>query len=337
MHEEYLNIERISLKHEISYPQTGLVIADEKVVKLYPDLFFTDASLPTLYLRAGERQKSWNQCLKVYDFLAEHQASREDIIHVFGGGTACDLAAFAISTFKRGCRLYLYPTTLLAMVDAAIGGKTGINYLGFKNYIGSFYPAERIFIYPPFLQSLATAELRQGYAEMLKCSMLNEDLLLPELDRIFPPRDQLILDYARYKMGICAQDPYDNNQRQLLNFGHTFGHALESFSNYKIKHGDAIVLGMYIACEYSFVEELSSAEEWEQYRDWISQYPIPKAALSFLSDTALSDMLPQMLQDKKWDNQLRLVVPVHGEIKIIEVEIQADQADKQRKNNAHPA
>lgn len=324
MNTKYLNIERISLESEISFPKSGFVICDAKLAKLYPQLFSSEPTLPTLYLKAGEPSKNWNQCLKVYDFLTEHQASREDIIHVFGGGTVCDLAAYAVSTFKRGCRLYLYPSTLLAMVDAAIGGKTGINYLNFKNFIGSFYPAERIIIFPAFLQSLATSELRQGYAEMLKCTMLNENLLLPELDRIFPPRDQLILDYARFKMSICAKDPYDKKQRQLLNFGHCFGHALESFSNYKIKHGDAVVLGMYIACEYSFEEDLSSSEEWDQYRVWISQYPIPKAALKFLSETSLMDMLPKMMQDKKRGKHLRLVLPVHGKIKVIEAEIQAD-------------
>jgi 3-dehydroquinate synthetase len=337
MNAEYLSTDRLELVERLSPPRAGVIICDVKLQQLYPDLFAAHQAPPTLALKAGERHKNWKQCQAIYSFLSENKVCREDIVHVFGGGTITDLAAFAVSTFKRGCRLHLYPTTLMGMIDAAIGGKTGFNQLGFKNHIGCFYPAERIVIHTPFLQSLPKAELRQGYAEMLKYTMLNEQLLLPDLSRIFPPRDQLILDHARYKMQICASDPHDHDQRQILNFGHTFGHALEALSGFKIKHGDAVVLGMYIACEYSFEAELSSFEEWEQYRDWILQYPIPQAALRFLAETSLADMLPKLQQDKKTGKQLRLVLPIHGQIKLIDVKIQPKQRNRPGKNNANPA
>lgn len=320
MNTEYLIADSVKLAATFQYPSSGAILCDARLLKLYPDYFAGDQPLPTLALKAGENSKSFNQCLKIYEFLSEHKIGRQDTIHVLGGGTISDLAAYAVSTFKRGCRLILYPSTLLGMVDAAIGGKTGINHLGYKNYLGSFYPAEQIIIHTPFLKSLPKAELRQGYAEMLKYSLLSEDLVLPDFGSPEMLEDEMILSFAEYKMQICAIDPYDQRERLLLNFGHSFGHALEAASQYKIKHGDAIVLGMNIACDFSFQEGLIEEEEWNAYRDWLSEYPIPAAALRFVDETPMESMMPFMLQDKKNGQGLRLILPTKDGIKVVELE-----------------
>lgn len=322
MNTEYLTEEHIELAPAFQYPSSGVILCDAKLLKLYPEYFNPETPLPTLALRAGERFKNLNQCLKVYEFLSENNIGRQDTIHVLGGGTISDLAAYAVSTFKRGCRLILYPSTLLAMVDAAIGGKTGVNHLGYKNYLGSFYPAEKIIIHTPFLGSLPKVELRQGFAEMLKYSLLSEDLLLPEFSSMDELEDDIILSFALYKMQVCAVDPYDRKERLLLNFGHSFGHALEAASQYKIKHGDAVVLGMFMACDYSYEEGLIDEEDWLAYRDWLSQYEVPAAALQFLTETPFDEMMPFILQDKKNGQELRLILPTQDRIKVVELTLQ---------------
>ncbi|MFA5667350.1 MAG: 3-dehydroquinate synthase family protein [Candidatus Cloacimonadaceae bacterium] len=318
MNTEYLNEDCLELAAEFQYPSSGVILCDAKLLKLYPEYFSSEKPLPTLALRAGERSKNLNQCLKIYEFLSEHGIGRQDAVQVLGGGTICDLAAYAVSTFKRGCRLILYPSTLLAMVDAAIGGKTGLNHLGFKNYLGSFYPAEKIILHSSFLESLPKTELRQGYAEMLKYSLLDEDLPLPEFDSMMPIRDETILRFARYKMQICAIDPYDRKERLLLNFGHSFGHALEAASQNKIKHGDAIVMGMIIACNYSYQEELIDEEDWLYYLEWLGQYEVTASALRFLEETPFENMLPFLRQDKKNSQGLSLILPTEDGIKVME-------------------
>lgn len=318
MNTEYLSEDSLELAATFQYPSEGVILCDARLLKLYPEYFSSENPLPILALRSGEKSKNLNQCLKIYEFLSEHGIGRQDAVQVFGGGTICDLAAYAVSTFKRGCRLILYPSTLLAMVDAAIGGKTGINHLGFKNYLGSFYPAEKIIIHSPFLKSLPKAELRQGFAEMLKYSILQEDLSLPEFDAKVPISDETILNFARYKMQICRVDPYDRKERLLLNFGHSFGHALEAASLHKIKHGDAIVLGMIIACNYSYQEDLIDEENWLYYLEWLDQYEVPASALRFLEETPFENMLPFLRQDKKNQQGLRLILPTEGGIEVVE-------------------
>ncbi|MCB5262804.1 MAG: 3-dehydroquinate synthase [Candidatus Cloacimonetes bacterium] len=321
MNTEYLRADSIELAAIFQYPASGVILCDARLLKLYPEYFGADKPLPTLALRAGESSKNMGQCLKIYEFLSENGVGRQDIVHVFGGGTISDLAAYAVSTFKRGCRLILYPSTLLAMIDAAIGGKTGLNHLGYKNYLGSFYPAEKIIIHSSFLKSLPKAELRQGFAEMLKYSLLADDLLLPELVSPELGEDDIILSFALYKMQVCAIDPYDRKERLMLNFGHSFGHALEAASQYKIKHGDAIVLGMSIACDFSFQQGLIEEEDWADYRDWLGQYPVPAAAMRFVDETPLEVMKPFLLQDKKNGQSLRLILPTEDGIKVVEATI----------------
>lgn len=324
MNTEYLKADSIEMAATIQYPSSGVILCDAKLRKLHPECFSSDEPLPTLALEAGEKSKTLSQCLKIYEFLSENAVGREDIIHVFGGGTICDLAAYAVSAFKRGCRLILYPSTLLAMIDAAIGGKTGVNHLGYKNFLGSFYPAEKIIIHTPFLKSLPKAELRQGFAEMMKYSLLCEDLVLSNFGNSRLLEDETILSFALYKMQVCALDPYDRKERLLLNFGHSFGHAIEAASQYKIKHGDAIVLGMNIACDFSFQEGLIEEEDWNAYRDWLSEYPMPAAALRFVDETPLENMMPFMLQDKKNRQGLRLILPTADGIKAVELTLEGD-------------
>ncbi len=328
MNSEHLNTKNIILPQKLDYPQDGVIIADRKVRRLYAQFFEATPARPLLELTAGERQKNQNNCQRVYSFLMEHNIGRNDIVHVFGGGTVCDLAAFAVGTFKRGCRLWLYPSTLLGMVDAAIGGKTGLNHKGIKNLIGSFYPAEKIIIHPPFLRSLPPKELRQGYAEMLKYTMLNPALPLPELKQLKSSPPQLLRLFVDYKMRICAADPYDQSERLLLNFGHSFGHALEAISRFQISHGDAIVMGMTIACDYAFDAGLIDEEQWTGLRHWLDQYKLPKSVLRLVDEIPEDALMTYMAHDKKNNGKLRLVLPVGDSFKVVGATLDAKERSK---------
>lgn len=315
MNQEYLNPENIEVIEDIVLPKGAYVIADEKVFALYKSHFET---CDVLLLKAGEKDKSLASVEKIWCYLSERGAGRDASIHVFGGGNISDIAAFAISTFKRGCGLILYPTTLMGMIDASIGGKTGFNYSGLKNHIGSFYPAEKIFLYHNFLESLPADEIRQGLAEMLKCKLLDSELPSFIMSTNETPEIDCILEYARYKIQICMIDPWDRAIRRLLNFGHSFGHALESLSGFELKHGDAVYLGMKLAARYSYDQGLLSQKGLDEYEMMLSGYPLPAKHLSYLDRYSSDELLPLLLQDKKSGSRLCLILPTDDGIRAFE-------------------
>jgi 3-dehydroquinate synthase len=227
------------------------IIMDEQVCKFHSDLVSLPFAPRLLLLPAGESSKTPETVKLIYDFLAECKAGRSTDVFVIGGGTVTDTAAFAVSTFKRGCRLTLIPSTLLGMIDAALGGKTAVNFPSFKNLIGSFYPAAQVIISPDFLLTLPDTELKNGLAEMLKLKLILPALSEPRFASSGYPEADQIMEYAHAKLHICASDLDDTGSRRLLNLGHTFGHALESYSNYAISHGEAVVWGIATAAKIS--------------------------------------------------------------------------------------
>lgn len=315
MNREHLSTESIQAVQEVALPKGSYVIADERVHELYPSYF---EECDTFLMQAGEEEKSLANVERIWSFLSERRVGRDTVIHVFGGGSISDIASFAVSCFKRGCRLVLYPTTLMGMIDASIGGKTGFNFGGFKNHIGSFYPAEMIAIHRPFLDSLPKDEIRQGIAEMLKCRLLDSELPPFAISDSEAPSEACILEYARYKMEICQSDPYDKGIRRLLNFGHSFGHALESLSGFELKHGDAVYLGMRLAMRYSYEQGLLSQEMYDQYEMALSGYPLPKPYHAYMDRYSTEELLPLLLQDKKSGSRLCLILPTDDGIRAFE-------------------
>lgn len=315
MNKEYLNPENIEIVEEIELPKGAYTIIDERVFALYKSHF---EACDVLLMQAGEEAKSLGAVEKIWRYLSKRGAGRDTTIHVIGGGSISDIAAFAISTFKRGCRLIIYPTTLMGMIDASIGGKTGFNYGGLKNHIGSFYPAEKILLHHAFLQSLPEDEIRQGLAEMLKCKLLDSELPAFIMSAKEVPEIDTILEYARYKMQICMIDPWDRAVRRLLNFGHSFGHALESLSGFELKHGDGVYLGMMLAVRYSHDQGLLSQQGLHEYEMMLSGYPLPEQYLSYLNRYSSDELLPLLLQDKKSGSRLCLILPTDEGIKAFE-------------------
>ena len=213
-----------------------------------------------LILGSGEPFKTIDSVLAICKAAIDSNAKRSAVFTGIGGGVITDMTAFAASIFKRGATCELVPTTLLSMVDAAIGGKTGCDFDSYKNMIGSFFPAQKIHIIPSFIQSLPENEYRSGMAEVVKTALLYSKELFgklaskPEIlqNRKDPLVEEMIKICVNAKAAVVEQDLTEKNIRMQLNLGHTFGHALETRAGLgKVSHGDAVAWGIARAAELS--------------------------------------------------------------------------------------
>ena len=232
-----------------------VVVMDENVEALSRQLSALSSQFPTLVLSVSEATKSLDTVQKIWDFLLAHRITRHGVLVCIGGGVLTDMGGFAAATYKRGITYINVPTTLLAMVDASTGGKTGFNYGGLKNAIGAFYEAEETIVCPAFLSSLPSREFLSGFAEMLKTGLLEQSqelwnqLLQYDLEQVQSPNiASLIASCIAVKERIVASDPKESGLRKALNLGHTFGHALEEIGMDNqpsaISHGYAVLYGM---------------------------------------------------------------------------------------------
>lgn len=210
-------------------------------------------------IKAGEKSKNYNTILEIYDFLIKNNADKNSILIAFGGGVVGDLSAFAAATYMRGIRYINLPTTLISQVDSCIGGKNGFNYGGIKNIIGSFYDPEFVYISVNFLKSLSREHFTNGLAEVIKYGLIGDKGLLMFLSKnskqiMEKENDKLlhiIKECLRIKSNVIKEDYKDIGKRNVLNFGHTIGHGIEIYSNYKILHGEAVALGILSALKLS--------------------------------------------------------------------------------------
>lgn len=217
---------------------------------------------------AGDDHKSLETVAHVWQALSTQKATRHSLLINVGGGMVTDLGGFAASTFKRGIRFINVPTTLLGAVDAAVGGKTGINFNGLKNEIGVIRAAEAVVLYPPFFQTLDYENLLSGWAEMMKHALLASpaawhETLTFSWDNIdYDQLGKMAEDSITIKETIVEQDPTEQNIRKSLNLGHTFGHAFESFSyttQHPLLHGFAVAFGLI--CELYLSHKKSNLSE----------------------------------------------------------------------------
>ncbi|MDY6379467.1 MAG: 3-dehydroquinate synthase [Bacteroidales bacterium] len=254
---------------------------------------------PVLWLEVTEENKSLETVSRIWDFLFEHAITRRGLLICIGGGALTDMGGFAAATYKRGMSYINVPTTLLAMIDAASGGKTGINYRGIKNSIGVFAAPRATILCPEWLSTLSPQQFLSGFAEMLKTGLIDgqalwNGLLQYDLDKMDTASlSPLIADCMAVKQRIVAQDPQENGIRKVLNFGHTFGHALER--KMQVPHGYAVLYGM-IAELYLSVTRLGCPRESLQQltRLMLQYYGKPQCKCS-----DRDQLLALMQQDKK--------------------------------------
>lgn len=273
-----------------------------------------------MVIEAGEAGKTPETLHRIWKALLEGGAGRQSRLFIVGGGTVTDSGGFAASTFRRGIPFIHIPTTLLAMADAAIGGKTAVNLGPLKNQAGTFAFPEAVIIHPPFLLTLPEEELLSGYAEMVKTAIVaDKDLFeaLLQMDANAMGRDKLveahggglIMKAALLKAGICVRDPFDRGSRQVLNFGHSVGHALESLYGSRgqlLRHGFAVAAGM--VCESFMAMQLAGLPAGQQRR--IEEYLLATFPAVDYSKEDLSEILHLMGYDKKNERGgLRLSLP----------------------------
>lgn len=208
-----------------------------------------------IVIPAGDTNKTIENLGRVWQLLTENGATRHSLLLNLGGGMVTDLGGFAAATFKRGISYINIPTTLLGAVDAAVGGKTGINFEGYKNEIGSFYPSEAVIISSDFFRTLDYAAILSGYAEMIKHALIHSaeewvKILTFSFDEVdYSKLNELVFRSVEIKRDVVEKDPYEKNTRKALNLGHTTAHAFESFAltnESPVPHGYAVAWGMIV-------------------------------------------------------------------------------------------
>jgi 3-dehydroquinate synthase len=237
-----------------------IIICDENTSeKCLSNLLFACETLTAaeiIELESGEKNKTIETCMQVWGALTDIGADKKSLIINLGGGAISDLGGFVASTYKRGIDFINIPTTLLSMVDASVGGKTGVDFEGIKNHIGVIYEPKGVFVNPIFLETLSERQIKNGYAEIIKIALIADFGFWKALKKIKNYKEfyteNIISKAIELKNIIVKKDLYETNLRKSLNFGHNVGHALESAlikQNKDILHGEAVAFGMIIESE----------------------------------------------------------------------------------------
>jgi len=298
-----------------------LIIADENTAYIAAKIS-DGVDYPCVILKSGEENKTWLSVETILAAANKAGLGRDGVFIAVGGGVIGDLAGFAASIYMRGCRFVLVSTTLLGMVDASVGGKTGFDFSGIKNLIGSFYPAQNVYMPLNVLSTLPQAEIKSGMAELIKTAILSGDDFLDELTPLAEKFNNVkeLLESAvlqkcvekavSYKGKIVSEDFRESGKRMLLNLGHTFGHALESSSGLgNISHGEAVAWGIIRACELGIALNITPQKRAEKIKKLILSFgyectcPHPAAG-------SKETLLNAMKSDKKKKSgSLTFIVP----------------------------
>ena len=304
------NLKNILKNNSINSSKYLLVI-DTKVPKKLVELTKKNLAAKTIIYRfaSSEKNKNFNKLNHILNILLKENFNRNDSIIAVGGGIVGDVAAFAASIFKRGLHLINIPSTLLAQVDSSIGGKTGINTKYGKNLIGSFYQPKIVISDVSFLRSLPKRELICGYGEILKHALIKNrklfNYLSKYLDKIIklesPFIEKAIYDSCSIKKEVVQKDEEEKNLRKILNFGHTFGHAYEAATGFskRLNHGEAVILGIKSASEFSFNKKKLSSKEFTLINQHINNLDNSLRVNKFFKNKDLNKIMNFMKSDKK--------------------------------------
>ncbi len=322
----------------------------DKLKEIFPDstfVFITNKTLETMceatiagwdkvlsfkryIIEDGEQYKNLDTWRSILDFLLESRLDRDTVIIAFGGGVVGDIAGFAASSFLRGVNYIQVPTTLLAMVDSSVGGKTGVNHTIGKNLIGSFYQPRLVWITTDILKTLPHRHFMAGYAEVFKYAFIGGtdmfDFITARHDEIVSQNKGLLKEAIKRSIKIKAQivseDERESGKRALLNFGHTFGHALERFFNYKdIIHGEGVCWGMKCGVNLAKRVGTISSENYAQFDALIQKLELPVIP----AKPDIQTLYSSMFSDKKVrGGKIRFVLPTVPGTSIIKSDIPED-------------
>jgi len=256
------------------------ILIDSNIKKLY------DIKHNNIFeLEANENNKSIETCLNLCDFLLSHNFNKKNVLHVIGGGITQDIGAFTSKIYKRGINWVYYPTTLLSQCDSCIGGKTALNFNSYKNQLALFSAPSKVIIDTSFLKSLKQIDYSSGMGEIVKLFITGGESLLQDYNSL--SLEEKIKESLMVKKAVIEYDEFEMNIRKSLNYGHTFGHAIESLSKYAVPHGLAVILGIYIISKL-FPTDKSITEFIERNFD-----------ISYLNTIDHSGLLNLLKTDKK--------------------------------------
>jgi 3-dehydroquinate synthase len=279
------------------------IIIDENVNKHWGEkineVIGKEAS--SMMIPAGEKNKTLVTVEKIWATISKKGVDRKSLIINIGGGMACDIGAFAASTYMRGISFVQVPTTLLAQADAAIGGKTGFNFNGLKNTIGTFSAPVAVISDSSFLTTLPQREFRSGFAEVIKHALIEEGNLFDYLSNANfaslkeKELDNLLSLSTTIKCTIVTKDPFEKGERKKLNFGHTVGHAVEMACGNQLLHGEAVAIGMIAEARMSFLSGYLSENKFREIENLIAKAKLPTK----VSAAYKNAIIEKMLSDKK--------------------------------------
>ena len=291
----------ITSLNSIIYSEKKMVITDEVVYSFYKNII-NEISNDLYILKNGEDSKNFDNVIKIIEVMLNKNYNKTDYIICFGGGMVGDIGGFVSSIYKRGIKFINIPTTLISQVDSSIGGKNGINHLGFKNQIGQIFHPDYIIINTNFLKTLPKEEYLSGLGEVIKYAVLFDEEMFNSLYVGSFNLESIIKKCIKYKIDITVQDEYDQHIRNCLNFGHTIGHAIEA--KYHIPHGIAVGYGLFYESKNELIKQLLIKYGWDFSKEF-------------------EDLKNYILKDKKIRNNKILIIKLIkiGEFVIEEVPV----------------
>ena len=276
-----------------------VIITDDNIPTIYQDIIIPKLNNPlVLTVPFGESSKSMEMAQLLINQMIKNKVTRQAVIIALGGGVVGDLAGFVASIYMRGIDFIQIPTTLLAQIDSSVGGKVAVNADAMKNAIGNFYQPKLVLIDPTTLDTLEKRQLNNGFAEMIKYGLISSKSLFKSLfkDNVYENIEDYIVECVSIKKDIVIADEEDRGIRQILNYGHTIGHALEQYSNYDLLHGEAISIGMYMMAEEKDFQE--------KLKNLLTKYNLPTSY-----DYDKEQLYKYILTDKKAsDENLNIIL-----------------------------
>ena len=299
--------------------QNPIIVTDENVANYHLEKF---EEIKSIIIPAGEEHKNLETVSRLWKAFLENGLDRKSTVIALGGGVIGDMVGFAASTYMRGIDWIAIPTTLLAMVDASLGGKTGFDLPEGKNLIGSFHPPKLVITDPSFLLTLPERELRSGMAEVVKHGIISDPELFAMCNRgmdwVKANLEDVVKRAMAVKIQVIEEDPYEKGIRAKLNLGHTVGHAVELVSKFELRHGEAIAVGMAAEARYAARVGLAGEGLVEAIESTLSNLGLP---IHIPDDLPREDIIRAMRVDKKRNaKSIRFALPVEiGKLELVDV------------------
>ncbi|RHM58889.1 MULTISPECIES: 3-dehydroquinate synthase [Coprobacillaceae] len=292
-----------------------MIISDDQVYPLYGEALTnnlaSDYTVGHVVVEHGEQSKRFDMLPMLYKACLDFKLTRTDLIIALGGGVIGDMAGFVASSYLRGVQLVQIPTSLLAQVDSSVGGKVAVDLPDGKNLVGAFYHPSMVLIDPTTLKTLSPHFINDGMGEVIKYGCIKDKNLFDKLnqyhgfDELYESIDDIIYTCVDIKRDVVEKDQFDFGDRLLLNFGHTYGHAIEQYYHYKkYSHGEAVAMGMYQITKLSETQGMTQSHTSDQIKEILEKYHLP-----YQCNVVTQDLMKAIALDKKnINNSLSLVL-----------------------------